>query len=357
MRKILLATTALVAFAGAAQAAESPIQVTLGGSVDFRAALVEESDAATGGEQSNGDFQTEYALSIAAQGKAANGIEYGSLITFDNDNNTGAAGNNPIAKKAYVWMSGAFGKVLMGDEHGASDLFIIAPTVGEAQIDGDYSDFVTSAAGLDPMLLNSTEKDTKITYYTPKVGNAKHKVQLGVSFAPNTNDRGYEVTKTVTSGEYENTIEAAAVYTGSFAPVNVAISPMIAAANGSSDGAGDELRDYVAAGVGAQAEYAGFTLGGSYMDIGNADTMKGDGNVDQNVWTLGLSYSFDKVAVAANYMDAETAEVEGYKAIGLGATYTWFPGLTTNADAVFFDEDNTVDNKGHVLMLSQKMSF
>ena len=44
MRKILLATTALVAFAGAAQAAESPIQVTLGGSVDFRAALFNEAD-------------------------------------------------------------------------------------------------------------------------------------------------------------------------------------------------------------------------------------------------------------------------------------------------------------------------
>jgi hypothetical protein len=52
--------------------------------------------------------------------------------------------------------------------------------------------------------------------------------------------------------------------------------------------------------------------------------------------------------------------VEDFDAIGLGATYTWFPGLTTAADAVFFDQDvagATPSNEGHVLMLSQKMSF
>lgn len=299
-------------------------------------------------------------MSIAAQGKAANGIEYGSLITMDNDK-VPANSSPATTKKAYVWMSGAFGKVLMGDEQGASDLFIIAPTVGEAQIDGDYTDFVTSAAGLDTIIMDSTEKNTKITYYTPKVGNAKHKVQLGVSYAPNvsvTNARGYDVDLNPNDGDYRNGIEAALSYTGAFAPVNVAVTPMIATANGSAFGTtGFRSRDFIAAGVGAQAEYAGFTLGGSYMDVGNYGTVKGQGDVDQDVWTLGLSYSFDKVAVAANYMDAETADVEGYRAIGLGATYTWFPGLTTNADAVFFGEDNTVDNKGHVLMLSQKMSF
>ena len=69
MRKILLATSALVAFAGAAQAAESPIQVTLGGSVDFRAALFHESNAsaAAGETRRNSDFQTYYDLTIAAE--------------------------------------------------------------------------------------------------------------------------------------------------------------------------------------------------------------------------------------------------------------------------------------------------
>ncbi|MGE4351124.1 MAG: porin, partial [Bdellovibrionales bacterium] len=189
MRKILLATTALVAFAGAAQAAESPIQVTLGGSVDFRAALFHESNksALTGETRRDGDFQTEYDLTIAAEGKAANGIEYGALIDIDNDRDDSREGRTPTMEQAYVWMSGAFGKVLMGDEHGASDLFVYAPTVGEGQIDGSYTNFTDTAslAQFQPVYFDATENYTKFTYYTPKVGNANHKVQLGASFAPN----------------------------------------------------------------------------------------------------------------------------------------------------------------------------
>ena len=93
MRKILLATSALVALAGAAQAAESPIQVTLGGYVDFRAAMFHESNTTNGVGESrhNGDFQSEYGLSVAADGKAAGGIEYGAKITM---NNAGKVGDN-----------------------------------------------------------------------------------------------------------------------------------------------------------------------------------------------------------------------------------------------------------------------
>ena len=85
MRKILLATTALIAFAGAAQAAEAPIQVTVGGNVDFRAALFHEAQSTSIAPlviRREGDFQTAYTLNIAAQGKAAGGIEYGSLISL-----------------------------------------------------------------------------------------------------------------------------------------------------------------------------------------------------------------------------------------------------------------------------------
>ena len=199
MRKILLATTALVAFAGAAQAAESPIQVTLGGSVDFRAALFHESDKsdditpAAGTARRGGDFQTVYDLTVAAEGKAARGIEYGAMIALDND----SEGTTSIEMdQAYVWMSGAFGKVLMGDEHGASDLFVYAPTVGQGQIDGTYTDFTDSLTRVQPTFVDATENNTKVTYYTPKVGNKDHKVQLGVSYAPGINTGSDVATRT-----------------------------------------------------------------------------------------------------------------------------------------------------------------
>lgn len=375
MRKILLATSALVALAGAAHAAESPIQVTLGGYVDFRAAMFHQSSAAPTyvptAQRASSDFQTEYGVSIAADGKAAGGIEYGAKISLDNDAGAGVstatATNELDLEQAYVYVSGAFGKVLMGDEHGASDLFVMAPTVGEGQIDGSYTNFIDPAhvVAFQPVFVDASENNTKVTYYTPKVGNANHKVQVGVSFAPSA-DQGAVVAKVQGTG-YKNQIEATAQYTGTFSPVSVVVTPMLATGQGEGDRYTNDNRDYTLWGLGGQAMYAGFTLGASYVDAGHLGTNPAQSN-DQNVWTVGLKYEFDKVAVAANYMDGEgyfnglaaNPYVNDFSAVGLGATYTWFPGMTTAADAVFFDQSRdgvAVDNKGHVLMLSQKMAF
>lgn len=378
MRKILLATSALVAFAGAAQAAESPIQVTAGGYVDFRAAMFNESVKLPGANATdarrNGDFATEYGLNFAAEGKAAGGVDYGAMVVLNNR-------NNPTSQihmdQAYVWMSGKFGKVLMGDEHGASDLMVMAPTVGEGQIDGSYTYFTdsTTLAQFQPVYVDTLENATKFTYYTPKVGNANHKVQLGVSYTPDYTSAGMDTAKYRTDvNTYRDVIETAIQYTGNFSPVNVVVSPMMAFAEGESNAA-EELRDFTLWGVGAQAMYAGFTLGGSYVDAGHMNQAKRTAeNKEQNVWTIGLKYEFDKVALAANYLSGEgyfdlintdggtatTQYVKEFDAVGLGATYTWFPGLTSAADAVFFEqkrETENLKNIGHVLMLSQKMAF
>ncbi len=418
MRKILLTTSALVAFAGAAQAAGSPITVTVGGYVDFRAAMFHESQSEVNkgiipdttdthtGRRSH-DFETEFRLNIAAEGKAANGIEYGGLISLwngsDYTDSFQGGGNRVHMDQGYVWMSGAWGKLLLGDEHGASDLFVYAPTVGQGQIDGTYTDFTdpTTLMKLQPSFIDNTENSTKITYYTPKVGNANHKLQLGASYAPNFYDQGQNVVKyrDVNFGSYDalyvDYVEATAQYTGNFGAINTVVSANVQTASPRAAGvvAGDtRLRSFTAWGLGAQASYAGFTLGGSYVDAGRyrtvteADTLDTSQNKKQSVWTAGLKYENGPYAVAVNglrgqgynnyFAQASTFPgatgnnllyVRDFSAIGLGATYTWFPGLTTAADAVFFDQQRNDTrnaagkfdraNNGHVLMLSQKITF
>lgn len=392
MRKILLATSALVALAGAAHAAEeSPIQVTAGGYVDFRGAMFHESGKLFGNnmayERRSGDFATEYGLNIAAETKkAVNGVNYGAYVLLDNVATLGntSPANEIAMDQAYIWMSGAFGKVVMGDDHGASDLFVMAPTVGEGQIAGSYTYFtdMNTLAQFQPTYVDAAENNTKFTYYTPKVGNADHKVQLGISYVPSTDSVGNNVElyrRNVQS--YRDMVETAVQYTGNFSPVNVVITPMMAFAQG--EGAGttgtSDLRDFMLWGIGGQASYAGFTFGASYVDAGHYNTNQAspanlEQNEDQEVWTVGLKYEMDKVAVATNYMKgkgyydqintaagaAGTVYVDDFQALGLGATYTWFPGLTSAADAVFFDQnrhDSGHNNIGHVLMLSQKMAF
>ena len=194
MLKVLLSLTALVgvAIAGAAYAGPgpvSPITLNVGGYNDFAAGIFHESQGVFGGtaKTNNHDFEDEFKINFDAMGKASNGMEYGANISLWNGpevGNSWTGGANTVElNSAYVWMSGMFGKLLLGDEHGASDLFVYAPTVGEGQIDGRYMDFVSpfklarfQASGVD-----NTEHSTKVTYYTPKVGNEENKLQFGIS--------------------------------------------------------------------------------------------------------------------------------------------------------------------------------
>ena len=265
MRKLLLATTALfgsVAFIGAAHASPaptSPITLNVGGYVDFVAGFYHEADGTTPtiGNTSR-DFEDEFKLNFDAMGKAANGMQYGANVSLWNGpeaTNLWQGGKNGVElASAYVWMSGAFGKVLLGDAHGASDLFVYAPTVGEGQIDGRYMDFtsVFSLARFYGSGIDNTEHSTNITYYTPKVGNDDNKVQLGITYEPNMYDYGSNVTfkfdnttgpgvsgtdtSARTVSPYQDVVKGALEYTGNFHPVNLAASAQIITGSASSSG-------------------------------------------------------------------------------------------------------------------------
>lgn len=402
MRKILLATTALVgvAFAGVANAAQSsPISLNVGGYTDFIAGQYSESQGTNTTPYTSRDFETEYKINFDAMGKASNGIQYGANLGLWNGpevtNLWQGGGATTELNSAYVWLSGAFGKAMFGDEHGASDLFVYAPTVGEGQIDGRYMDFVDpfklarfQASGID-----NTEHSTKITYYTPKVGNDMNKVQLGVSYTPNMYDYGqnvvkYNATSATTNGAtspYQDVVQGAAEYTGNFHPVNVVASAIIttgsAGANGTTtptlyaNAPSASFQDFTSWGLGTQVGFNGFTLGGSYVDEGRYGTVHGQ-NKAQDVWSLGGKYEFDKVGVAINYLSGEGYDnlltggtttnttqanyVSTFDAYGFGATYTWFPGFTSSFDGVFFDQGvaNQPDNNdGYVFLVSQKLAF
>jgi len=422
MRKILLATTALVGVAlsgvGIANAAapSSPITVTVGGYDDFVAGVYREAPgaigvptySAAGVKQSSHDFENEFKLSIDAVGKAANGVEYGANISLWNGSEVGNAwtggGSSLELASAYVWLSGAFGKVLFGDEHGASDLFVYAPTVGEGQVDGRYTDFTSpyKLARFQPSGVDNTEHSTKITYYTPKVGNETNKVQLGVSYIPNLYDYGQNVigstatnsTHTYVGGQdfspYQDVLKGAVQYAGSFHPVNVTASAQLISGEASgavaqntllfSNAPLGEAENFVAWGAGAQAAYEGFTAGGSYVNLGRYDTVQGQ-NKNQEVTTLGGKYEFNKVSVGLNWLngagynnmlnattntaktqanDYSSNYVDSFNAYGVGATYTWFPGLTSAIDGVLFSQsvrDQADRNDGYVVVVSQKLAF
>ena len=127
----------------------------------------------------------------------------------------------------------------------------------------------------------------------------------------------------------------------------------------------------------------GFTLGGSYVDEGSYGAVHGQ-NHDQHVMTLGGKYEIDKVSVGATWLKGKgydnllsggsgsgattalaqpvtnTNYVDDFDAYSVGATYTWFPGLTSAVDGTVFTQDvrdQAGHNDGYVLLLSQKLTF
>ena len=67
---------------------------------------------------------------------------------------------------------------------------------------------------------------------------------------------------------------------------------------------GVDFQDFTAWGIRPPVRFNGVTLGGSYTDQGRYGTTHGQ-NRDQNTWSLGAKYEFDKVGVAVNYLAAQ----------------------------------------------------
>jgi len=409
MRKVLLATTAIIGFAvaGAAQAATapgatSPITVNVGGDVDFLAGAFHASDASndtSGLHRANDAFETLYSLNFDINGKAGNGLQYGGKLTMDNNpdisNAFGGNANNVQFDQAYIFLSGAFGKVDLGNSHGATDLALLAPVVGEGQVYGRYIDFLSTTSYAKNFVagVDVTDHSSNITYFTPKVGNEQNKVQVGVSFVPNFYDYGsntilYKGSSGANSNglsPYQNVVKGAAAYTGTFNPVTVGASADII--TGSANNVlsnnqtwllnattGKKVRDFTSLGFGAQAAAEGFTLGGNYLDQGHYDTILGQTKKQQE-YGAGLKYEFNKVGVGVSYLGGEGYSnllsmttpgtgsgfnyVKDFASYGLGGTYTWAPGLTSNLDGVMFSQktDSDTKNDGYVLLVSQKLAF
>jgi outer membrane protein OmpU len=380
MRKILLATSALVLASGAAQAAND-LKLEMSGYADFRAGVFNETDdrnyAGTNVNRSSHDFETEVKVVVDAIGKGAGDFEYGARVAFWNGstNQDGFnGGENTIrTQDAYVYMGSNWGRVVLGDHTGASDMLVYAPFVGQAQIDGSFSDY-TSNGSLSPFFpayVDNEETSTKATYYTPVVSG----FQLGVSFMPQFYDYGQNVVKynqAVTNiingaeSPYKDVVEAGAQWQGNIDKVNVTLSGLVTTGDAEASYlAGTTFQDFTSWALGGQVAYAGFTVGGSFYDAGDFLARVGQGN-DQNSWSVGGTYEFGKASVGVSYVQAEgyvnngAIYVEDYNATGVGGEYKWLPGLTTAADVVFFDQDatgTTNDNDGNVFLLSQRVDF
>ena len=386
MRKILFATTALAAFAGFSSAANAQITVTLGGYTEFFGAIYDNS-LVNGTDR---EFQIESEILIKADGKADNGLLYGTKVELQNSTATGMS-----TDEASVYLAGFWGRVEVGDFDGAADtLAIYAPLVGVEGIDGDYADFISTNSvtfagktgtyelGRQPwggggIKAPDSSDSTKIMYLTPRFAG----VQAGFSYTPENGDEAQNVVGLKNASGYSDFLEYGINYTGDFSGVTIAASATGTSGNGKGTGTSTvagvpatALKNFSAWQLGGQVGYAGFKVGGGYVDAENYNVPVPNDSGDQHAWNAGVSYTMGPATVGLTYLEAEGFKrapgtyADQYQAYGVSGVYTLAPGLLLQSDLMYVEEDlqrtatstlatDKVSVDGYVWLISTRVNF
>lgn len=397
MKKFLMGTTALISaatIAGAANAAGP--DVTVGGFIDFQASIA---DQDSGFELSTGDvnytrdthFVNDTEVHILVDGKADNGLGYGAVIELEadvdggniDDGSDGGSGNSD---KTYIYLESSAGRVEAGNNVGAAQaLGVGAESVARATggIKGDFHRYVSLGQDIDqggytsinvlyvPALAsevaNATGQDlldeeeaTKITYFTPRVSG----FQGGVSY---TNDTGDVGSAAGLSGEsqaddYESLWSLGANYEGNFSGVGVRVAAV--GEFGDEEVSTTANHDISAWQVGAQVDFQGFSVAGSWGDNGDS-RQAGATPAEVSYWTAGAAYETGPFGVSVTYMDSTTdnnaAADDEFTNLVVGADYALAPGLTPYVEAAFFEaEEGGVaagSNDGSVILIGTQLNF
>jgi len=378
MKKILLGSTVLVGaaalFAGAAFAGETP-KVTLGGTSDFQVGVVSE-DQDTNLRSSA--FRTETELNVKIDAKTDAGLGYGGQFDLAVSSHNDQDATADQVNHSWVYLDGMWGRLEGGSTYGVtSTMKVDASKIARATggIDGDFNYFMSSTAGrviATPDLYldygttggaqlgdESQEAINKVNYYTPRFAG----FQAGVSFLFDTTgaDRGIALSRSDNdSGEAENVFLLGLNYEGKFDQI------------GFKAGATGELgnaefatqNDLRAWNAGAQVDFMGFSVAGSYGSYGDSLQLKTTGSDSgTHYWTLGGAYEYGPFGASVTYLDSRVdlgATHNDFSNLSIGADYKLAPGLTPYAEVSFvqLDPTGTVnDNDATVFIAGTQLAF
>ncbi|WP_339859207.1 porin [Thalassospira alkalitolerans] len=346
MKKLLVASSALVAvaFAGQASASEK-ISLSVGGYMEQWIGVADQDS----GESVNA-FQSDTEIHFKGSTTLDNGIEVGAVVELE-----GETSGDQIDEE-YLYINGGFGQLKLGKDDGAADsMGITAPAVGPVGVnDGDLTNWVNAYL---PDTVPSTGDHKRVTYFTPVLGGFR----AGVSYADDSTSNNDD---TATAGD--NVISAGLEFNHDFDGVSLGLSAV-----GENEGEGNWY------GLGANVGFGNFTVGGSWGhiedDFGFGENAKaGD---DTDTYDIGVAYSMDAAKVSLSYAYSEygnrdidssstvtnpigTGEVS---TVDLGLAYTLGAGVTWKSSVFWFDDDSNnaaiADNDGYGVVTGLRLDF
>jgi outer membrane protein OmpU len=313
MKKVLFATSALVASAGFAAA-----DVSLSGSAEM---------GIVGGDRyDQTQFWTHVDVNFSLSGTTDNGLTFGASVDLDEADNINGDGNDGVA----VFISGGFGTLTMGDTDGGFDGGMSEVPTGS----GSINDSETWHAGFNGNGgLDGTYNDDQILTYSHSVGALGFAVSIELDDTAGVNDDPviglglrYSMGDLGIGLGYQSTGTAAGVDTEIMGvSLSYAMGDMAMGLNYSALSTDGWTEDQVHVGVGvsysmdaitvgvnwgqtdgiggdAVAESDGFGLSAGYNLGGGASILVGYGSqsvttsggvtTDTDSWSLGVSMSF-----------------------------------------------------------------
>ena len=274
MKKLLIATTALVATAGVAAA-----EVKVSGNARMGVVY----------DNSELNFSSRVRVVFTMSGETDGGLSFGATIRADNASagNTGNAGS--------VFISGAFGKLEMGDVLGAAEAVVgNLPEIGFQDISAAGND-MTYITGDGARLAASNP----LALYTYTTG--------GLTFALSMNDGKVGATAAADTQDYALGVKYA------FGDYSVSLGYEVSDPAGAAAAARHVI-------LGGSAKFGTTTVNAIYGE--------GSGTINGfKQYGLGVTSTFDAITVKAFYKQTKTGAVKRDD-YGVGAAYSLGGGAT-----------------------------
>ncbi|MGG7646189.1 porin [Rhodovulum sp. YNF3179] len=318
MKKLLLASSALVASAGVASA-----EISWSGYAEM---------GIGGGTTQTAEFIQDIALTFSMSGMTDNGIEFGASSDLDTDSSgQGSVNGTWNLDNESVFISGAWGTLTMGEIDGAMDWALTEAAVGNP---GSLNDDETAHAGYMGSYLDG-QYDNQIVRYDYTMGDFGFAVSAEMDDT-DVRDPGMAIGAKYSMALGMGSLDLAAGYqqTDGFS---------FAGLNGN---AGDEA---TVAGISAVlATDAGLTVGVEYTDWdfnGQDATHVG----------VGAGYTMDAITLHANWGQYDLdglGEITGY---GLAAAYDLGGGAALHL--AYGDSEDLAGNDSDSWSFGLSMSF
>lgn len=134
-------------------------------------------------------------IKFTLEGKTDPGMDYGMVVALDGD-----VSGDRTAREAYLFVGGTWGKIHAGNTYGVQSTMAFGGWDnwgGTEFMDGNFERVINFTTGVlhSTYLIGDTNRDTKLTYLTPRWNG----FQLGVSYTPRSEHRGEQTINSITS--------------------------------------------------------------------------------------------------------------------------------------------------------------